>query len=100
MLNPDWIWGFGGGLMMALPMVAIFAIFYFLLILPQQRRQKKWQSMLSELKTGDHVITSGGVRGVIMSIKDDAVYLRVAPDNLKIEFMRSAVVSVDEPVSN
>ena len=94
------ILGGGGGLMMALPMVAIFAIFYFLLILPQQRRQKKWQAMLSELKTGDRVVTSGGVRGVIMSIKDDAIYLRVAPDNLKIEFLRSAVVSVDTPESN
>ncbi len=45
------------------PLIFIFAIFYFLLIMPQQRRQKKWQQMLSELKTGDKVVTSGGLRG-------------------------------------
>ena len=45
-------------------MVAIFAIFYFLLIMPQQRRQKKWQAMLSQIKSGDRVVTSGGLTGV------------------------------------
>ena len=49
------------------PLIFIFAIFYFLLILPQQRRQKKWQAMLDQLKTGDKVTTSGGLRGTIMS---------------------------------
>jgi len=76
------------------PLIFIFAIFYFLLIMPQQRRQKKWQSMLSELKTGDKVVTSGGLRGTIVSLKDDAVQLRVPPDNLRIEVSRSSVVSV------
>jgi preprotein translocase subunit YajC len=72
----------------------IFAIFYFLLIMPQQRKQKKWQLMLSELKNGDRVVTSGGLRGTIMSIKDDALVLRVPPDNLKLEISRASVVSV------
>ena len=72
----------GGGmsLITLAPLLFIFAIFYFLLIMPQQRRQKKWQQMLSELKTGDKVVTSGGLRGIIMTIKDDSLYLRVAPD--------------------
>jgi len=75
-------------------MVFIFAIFYFVLILPQQRRQKKWQQMLGELKTGDKVTTSGGIRGTIIALRDDAVHLRVPPDNLKIEVVRSAIASV------
>src|SRR5215475_2744867 len=76
------------------PLLFIFAIFYFLLILPQQRRQKKWQAMLESLKTGDKVTTSGGLRGTIVAIKDDYVQLRVPPDNLKLEVSRASVVSV------
>jgi preprotein translocase subunit YajC len=76
------------------PLVFIFAVFYFLLIMPQQRRQKKWQAMLSTLKTGDKVTTSGGLRGTIFSMKDDAITLRVPPDNLKLEVSRSSIVSV------
>ncbi|HEY7095525.1 MAG TPA: preprotein translocase subunit YajC [Terriglobales bacterium] len=76
------------------PLIFIFAIFYFLLIMPQQRRQKKWQQMLSELKTGDKVTTSGGLRGTIVSLKDDAVQLRVPPDNLRLEVSRGSIVSV------
>jgi len=83
--------GMGWGL---LPLIAIFAIFYFLLIMPQQRRQKKWQAMVSGLKAGDRVTTSGGLRGTIISIKEDTVHLRVPPDNLRLEVARSAVVSV------
>ena len=84
----------GSSLALWLPLVFIFAIFYLLLILPQQRRQKKWQAMLSELKTGDDVITSGGLRGKIVALKDDAVHLRVPPDNLRMEVARNSIVSV------
>src|SRR6059058_1679697 len=76
------------------PLIFIFGIFYFLLIMPQQRRQKKWQQMLSELKTGDKVVTSGGLRGTIVSIREDAVLLRVPPDNLRLEITRGSIVSV------
>jgi preprotein translocase subunit YajC len=75
-------------------MVAIFAIFYFLLIMPQQRRQKKWAEMLKQIKPGDKVVTSGGLTGVIMSAKDDTVVLRVPPDNIKLEVARSSVVTL------
>ena len=70
--------------------------------MPQQRRQKKWQQMLSELKTGDKIVTSGGLRGTIVSIKDDAVQLRVPPDNLRLEVSRGSIVTVggdEAPVS-
>ena len=90
-----WLQGSGGmGLLGLAPLLFIFAIFYFLLILPQQRRQKKWQAMLGELKTGDRIVTSGGLKGTIISLKDDALTLRVPPDNLKLEITRASVVSV------
>ena len=85
---------FGGGIGPIVMMVAIFAIFYFLLIMPQQRKQKKWQELLKQLKSGDRVITSGGLTGIILSVKDDTVVLRVPPDNIKIEVARSSIVTV------
>lgn len=85
---------------MLLLFVPLIVIFYFFLILPQQRRQKRWQEMVNNLKTGDKVQTGGGIRGTIIAIKDDAVHLRVPPDNLRLEVAKSAVVAVgkeDEP---
>jgi preprotein translocase subunit YajC len=82
------------GLVSFLPFVVIIAVFYLLLIRPNQNKQKQWQQMLSNLKPGDKVTTSGGIRGVIMSIKDDAIQLRVPPDNIKLEVVKSAIASV------
>ena len=76
------------------PLIFIFAIFYFLLIMPQQRRQKKWQAMLDQLKTGDKVTTSGGLRGTIMALKDDSVHLRVPPNNIVVEVTKASVQQV------
>jgi len=86
--------GGGMGWLGIAPLVLIFAIFYFLLILPQQRRQKKWQGMLDQLKTGDRVTTSGGLRGTIMALKDDCIHLRVQPQNLLVEVTKASVVQV------
>ena len=74
----------------------MIVVFYFLLIRPQQHRQRKWQSMLGNLKPGDKVTTTGGIRGVIVSIKDDAIQLRIPPDNLRIEVVKSAIASVTQ----
>jgi len=82
---------------MWLPLVLIFAIFYFLLIMPQQKRQKKWQQMLNELKTGDRIVTQGGIVGTIVALKDTSLHLRVPPDNLRLEVSKNAVVSVMGP---
>ena len=79
------------------PIIFIFAVFYFLLIMPQQRRQKKWQQMLNDLKNGDKVVTSGGLRGTIIALRDDYIQLRVPPDNLRIEVTRASVASVAAP---
>ena len=84
----------GAGIGPIVIMVAIFAIFYFLLIMPQQRRQKKWAEMLKQIKSGDRVVTSGGLTGVILSAKDDTIVLRVPPDNIKLEVARSSIVTL------
>ena len=86
----------GGGMswISIAPLIFIFAIFYFLLIMPQQRRQKKWQAMLDQLKTGDKVTTSGGLRGTIMALKDDCIHLRVPPNNLLLEVTKASVTQV------
>jgi preprotein translocase subunit YajC len=84
----------GMGWLSVAPLIFIFAIFYFLLILPQQRRQKKWTAMLDSLKTGDKVTTSGGLRGTIMALKDDSVHLRVPPNNILLEVTKASVTQV------
>ena len=80
-----------GGL--ALPLL-FFAVLYFLMIAPNQKKQKKWQEMLSQLKSGDRVTTNGGLRGTVLSVKDDVVILRVQPDGVKLEFVKSAIAAV------
>jgi len=77
-----------------LPLLLLIPLMYFVMIRPQQKRQKQWQQMLGSIKTGDRVTTAGGIRGIILSIKDDAIIIRVAPDNLKIEVAKSAIASV------
>src|SRR5712692_9929340 len=89
-----WQFGGGSGLLGIAPLIFIFAIFYLVLIMPQQRKQKKWQAMLGELKTGDKVVTSGGLHGIIVALKDEYVHLRVPPDNLRLEVTRGSIVSV------
>jgi preprotein translocase subunit YajC len=89
----------GSGIASLLMMAAIFGVFYFLLIMPQQKRQKKWQEMLGTLKAGDKVTTSGGLMGTILSLKDNgadagSIILRIPPDNIKVEVSRNSIVSV------
>lgn len=76
-----------------LPFIAIIAIFYFLIIRPQSRKQKETQKMLSALKKGDKVVTVGGIHGTIQSVKEQSIIVKV-DDNVKIEFSRSAVSSI------
>jgi preprotein translocase subunit YajC len=93
----------GFGAFGTLPLIVImFAVMYFLMIVPNQKKQKKWQQMLSGLKTGDKVTTNGGIRGQIVSLKDDSVVIKTAPDNLKLEVLRSAIAAVttDEVVKS
>jgi preprotein translocase subunit YajC len=90
--------GEGGGsasiITSLIPFAAIIAIFYFLIIRPQNKKQKETQRMLEALKKGDKVVTIGGVHGTIQSVKDKTVIVRV-DENVKMEFSRSAVSSVE-----
>jgi len=84
----------GGGFITMLPILLILPVMYFLMIRPQQKRQKQWQEMLGSIKSGDRITTSGGIRGTILSIKDDAIIIKVAPDGIKMEIAKSAIASV------
>src|SRR5256885_4565095 len=81
------------GLITFLPLIVIMVIFYVLLILPAQRRQKKTNEMLGGLKTGDKVLTSGGIYGTIVGLEPDAVQLRIA-EQVKVKVARSAITGV------
>jgi preprotein translocase subunit YajC len=83
-----------GGLAQLLPIFLIVAVFYILLIRPQQRRQKQLQETISSLKTGDRVITTGGVIGVITMVKDSTFLIRSA-DKTILEIARSAIADID-----
>src|SRR5215469_5648877 len=87
---PSGLGGLGG---LALP-ILFFVVLYFLMIVPNQRKQKKWQEMLGQIKSGDRVTTNGGIRGTILTVKDDAVVLRVQPDGVKLEFVKTAIAAV------
>ncbi len=82
-------------LMNFLPLIFIFVIFYFLLIRPQQKKQKEHQKLINSLKTGDKVVTTAGIHGIITNVKENTVIIKVA-DNTKIEFDRAAVVTVEK----
>lgn len=88
----------GGILGMVLPIALIFVIFYVFIIRPQNKKQKETQKMIDALKKGDKVVTIGGIHGVISSVKDQTVIVKV-DDDAKIEFTRSAIASVivDKP---
>jgi preprotein translocase subunit YajC len=81
-----------GGYGLLLPVLLIGMV--LLTAIPNQRKQKKWNEMLATLKSGDRVTTTGGIRGMILSLKDDSVILRVQPDGTKLEFVKSAIASV------
>jgi len=83
----------GGSIMGFLPLVAIIAIFYFLILRPQQKKQKETQKMLSALRKGDRVVTIGGIHGVIQTVKENTVIVKV-DESVKLEFNRSAISNV------
>ncbi len=84
----------GGALTQFLLLFApLFLIWYFLVILPQQRNRRKTQQMLSNLKTGDRVITSGGIYGSITGFRGDVVQMQIA-NQVKVEIARSAITGV------
>lgn len=83
-----------GSLAQPVLLLAVFAMVYFLMIAPQQKKQKKWQEMLGQLKAGDKVTTTGGLRGTVLTVKDDTLQLRLPPDNLRVEVAKASIASV------
>ena len=83
----------GGGLGFFVPLIFIFIIMYFVMIRPQKKRQDEQKRLISSLKTGDQVVTSSGIHGLISNVKETTVMLKVA-DNVKIEVEKSAVTHV------
>lgn len=102
MFFPDIAWamapsgggsGAGGGLAGLLPLVLIFGIFYFLLIRPQQKKAKDHKEMLTSIKKGDKVTTSGGVYGLVESVGQNTVVLKIA-DGVKVKFGKSYIAAL------
>src|ERR1700675_2228626 len=91
--------GAGSGLLGLLPFVFIFVIMYYVMLRPQMRRQKEQARRVSTLKTGDRVVTSSGIHGLISNVKDTTVIVKVA-DNVKLEMDKTAVTNVVKPVES
>jgi preprotein translocase subunit YajC len=83
----------GGGIGFFVPFIFIFIIMYFVLFRPQKKRQQQQQQLISSLRTGDRVVTSAGIHGLISNVKETTVIVKVA-DNVKIEMEKSAVTNV------
>ena len=83
----------GSGIMSFVPLIAIVAIFYFLILRPQKKKQQDTQKMLSALRKGDRVVTIGGIHGIIQSVKESTVIVKV-DENVKLEFNRGAISGV------
>ncbi|HHY82328.1 MAG TPA: preprotein translocase subunit YajC [Clostridiales bacterium] len=83
-----------------LPFVLMIAVFYFLLIRPQRKREKENKEMLASLKVGDNVTTIGGICGKIVKIQDDILTIEVGTDKVKLVFERWAIRDVDRPISD
>lgn len=88
--------GLGG---MLIPLILMFGVFYFLLIRPQQKRQKAQRELVSELQKGDKVVTSGGIHGVISNVKEQTVIVKVG-DNVKLEITRGNITTVAKSESS
>ena len=87
--------GPGGGIGFFVPFIFIFIIMYFVMFRPQKKRQEQQQKLISALKTGDRVVTNGGIHGLISNVKETTVIVKVA-DNVKIEMEKSAITNVQK----
>lgn len=90
---PSGIGGFFGQINMLIPFIAMFAIFYFLLIRPQQKKQREHRKMLQNLKRGDRVVTGGGIFGTVTKIRNEIVHVEIA-DQVRIRVNRSSISDV------
>ena len=84
-----------GGLVQLMPILLIILVFYFLIIRPQQKRQKQLQETISNLKIGDRIVTTGGVIGVITTVRDTSFLIRSADKSI-LEIARTSIAGIDE----
>ena len=89
---PHWIYWLG---LIFVPLIAMFAVFYFLLIAPARKKQKGQQEMRNNLKAGDKVITNGGIHGTVVGVSDSVIQLRIA-DTVKIDISKFAIESLQD----
>lgn len=85
----------GSPLGMMMPLLLVLAVFYFIVILPAKKQQKKKEAMISALKKGDRVVTSGGIHGTVAAVENDEVLVKVA-ENVKLRVSKSAVAGVSD----
>lgn len=85
--------GGGGGFGAFIPLILMFAIFYFLLIRPQQKKAKVHKEMIAAVKKGDRVVSSGGLHGVVTGLTDDVITLEIAP-KVRVKVSRGSVAGV------
>ncbi|UCG66249.1 MAG: preprotein translocase subunit YajC [Deltaproteobacteria bacterium] len=85
--------GGGGGLGAFLPLIIIFAIFYFLLIRPQQRKAKQHKQLLADLRKGDRVVSSGGLHGLITGLSDDVLTVEISP-KVRVKISRGSIAGI------
>lgn len=88
----------GGGFAAFVPLILMFAIFYFLLIRPQQKKQKEHQEMINSLKKGDRIMISGGIYGRIISLEDSTLNVEIA-DKVRVKVNRSYVAALTQAAS-
>lgn len=79
-----------------IPFICIGVIFYFLILRPQNKRQKELATLIAGLKTGDKVVTTGGIHGIIANVKEGSILSLKIADNVKIEIDKSAIATVDK----
>ena len=90
----------GGGMTSIVMIVAMIAVFYFLMIRPENKRKKEAEQMRSAVKTGDEVTTIGGVIGTVVSVKDDKFVLETGADQVRVEFAKWAISTNDTAAEN
>lgn len=87
--------GFGALAVQIFPFIAIFAVFYFLVIMPQRRRQQELQATISAVKAGDRIVTTGGIIAIVTAVKDKSLMIRSADKSI-LEISRGAVAGLQQ----
>ncbi len=85
----------GNAFLSLIPLLLIFLVFYVLIILPERRRRKKLQELIANLKVGDKIVTTGGIYGTIISLRDETLVVR--SDQSRLEIARNAVIGLQQP---